>query len=475
MLVLALESSTSSAKAMLYDSEKGIVKTESCHYPAEICKDGVSDTDAVYRLTLEVGRRAAAGQDVAAIALSCVWHSVAVCDKHRQPLGQTYSWNYLKPGEMSSISRKNIPLASRLYHSTGCIPHTSYPREALRYLHANGLELSDKTFFSQGGYNFYRMTGEWLESRTILCGTGLVNVNTLEFDEFAMDYAGVRRDQFGESVLYQDARPLSRETARILGVAAGIPVVPAHSDGALNQIGSCAAVVGRMTFSVGTSGAIRMTTQGPVLPEGRQVWSYFGVTDWVSGAAVSGACNCIDWFRERFLGGRMSFAELDEGEDWQDNMPIFLPFLFGERNPGWQEDRLGGLMDVRPNHTVKDMYRALQMGILFGIYQCYEVLRESVGEPKEIYLSGGILNSRRWTQMAADIFGARMLCAKNLNASSAGAAVLAMHAAGAMDDVRAFTHDIEDAEPVLPREEMTERYRKMYKRYLEYYTLTSKA
>ena len=228
-----------------------------------------------------------------------------------------------------------------------------------------------------------------------------------------------------------------------------------------------------MTFSVGTSGAIRLTTDRPVLPEGHQLWSYFGVTDWMSGAAVSGACNCIDWFREKFMGGRMSFAELDLGEELPGRMPVFLPFLFGERNPGWNDGRMGGFVDIRPEHTALEMYRALQMGILFNIYQCYEVLTQNVGVPQEIYVSGGILNSRRWTQMAADIFGTRMLCVKNLNASCAGAAVLAMHAAGVMDDVRAYTRDIEDARVVAPRAEYTERYRKLYERYLWYYDRTS--
>ena len=473
MLVLALESSTSSAKALLSDPEKGVVRTESCHYPPEFCKDGVTGTDEVYRLTMEMGRRVAAGEDVAAIALSCVWHSVAICDSGMRPLGNTYSWNFMKPSGMSERARQDTALADRLYRSTGCMPHVTYPRESLRYLRANGLDLRDKMLPSQGGYNFYQMTGEFLEALTILCGMGLVDVNTTQFDDFALEYAGVRRDQFGATATYRDARPLNARAAALLGVSPGIPVVPAHSDGALNQIANCAAVVGRMTFSVGTSGAIRLTTDRPVLPEGHQLWSYFGVTDWMSGAAVSGACNCIDWFREKFMGGRMSFAELDLGEELPGRMPVFLPFLFGERNPGWNDGRMGGFVDIRPEHTALEMYRALQMGILFNIYQCYEVLTQNVGVPQEIYVSGGILNSRRWTQMAADIFGTRMLCVKNLNASCAGAAVLAMHAAGVMDDVRAYTRDIEDARVVAPRAEYTERYRKLYERYLWYYDRTS--
>ena len=473
MLVLALESSTSSAKALLYDSERGIVRTESCPYPSEFCKNGVTGTEEVFRLTMEMGRRVAAGEDVAAIALSCVWHSLAVCDSGLKALGNTYSWNFMAPSEMCNRTRHDRDLADRLYRRTGCMPHVTYPREALRYLRENGLELRDKRFMSQGGYNFFRLTGENLETLNIMCGTGLVGVETTDYEDFALDYAGVRADQFGRIVTYEENRSLTARAAELLGVAAGIPVVPAHSDGALNQIANCAAVVGRMTFSVGTSGAIRMTTRRPVLPEGHQLWSYYGVTDWISGAAISGACNCIDWFRNTFMSGRMSFAELDEGEDVPEKLPVFLPFLFGERNPGWRDDRLGGFVDIRAEHTAVEMYRALQMGILFNLYQCYEVLTREVGVPNAIYLSGVILNSRRWTQMAADIFGTGISCMNNLNASSAGAAVLAMNAAGCMDDVRAYTRDIEDAVDVQPRPEMAGRYRELYERYLKYYKLTA--
>lgn len=473
MLVLALESSTSSAKALLYDSEKGIVRTETCPYPPEYCKNGVTGTEEVFRLTMEMGRRVAAGEDVAAIALGCVWHSLAVCDDKLNALGNTYSWNFMAPSEMCNRTRHDHALADRLYRRTGCMPHVTYPREALRYLRENGLELRDKRFMSQGGYNFFRLTGENLEALNIMCGTGLVDVDTADYADFALDYAGVRADQFGRIVTYTENRPLQAWAAQLLGVAPNIPVVPAHSDGALNQIANCAAVVGRMTFSVGTSGAIRMTTQRPVLPEGHQLWSYYGVTDWISGTAISGACNCIDWFRNTFMGASMSFAELDAGEELPKNLPVFLPFLFGERNPGWRDDRLGGFVDIRAEHTAVEMYRALQMGILFNLYQCYEVLTQEVGVPNAIYLSGGILNSKRWTQMAADIFGTRISCMNNLNASSAGAAVLAMNAAGCMDDVRAYTRDIEDAVDVLPRPEMAERYRELYERYMKHYRLTA--
>ena len=52
-----------------------------------------------------------------------------------------------------------------------------------------------------------------------------------------------------------------KEGAALLGQKEGIPVVPAYPDGALNQIGSGALEQGIMSFSVGTSTAIRITAQ----------------------------------------------------------------------------------------------------------------------------------------------------------------------------------------------------------------------
>jgi len=474
MLVLALESSTSSAKALLYDSERGVVAMESSPYDPSFSKDGATGTEEVFRRTMEMGRRVAAGKDVEAVALSSVWHSVALCDEHMRPVGSTYLWNYLAPSDHCRRVRADVSLAGELYKRTGCMPHVTYPRHALKYLVENGLNLEGKLLPSQGGYNFFRLTGEFLETLNIMNGSGFLNVHTLQYDDFATDYVGVKPAQLGRLGTYKDTAPLSEEGAKLLGVSSGIPVVPSHADGALNQIASCAAVVGRMTLSVGTSGAIRLTTARPVLPEGRQIWSYFGVADFMSGAAISGACNCIDWFRDTFMGGRMSFAELDAGEELTNDMPVFLPFLFGERNPGWRDDRRGGFEYIRPSHTARDMYRALQAGILFNLFQCYEVLLREVGEPKEIYASGGILNSRLWTQMMADVFGTRIRCVKNLNASSVGAAVLAMHAAGGFPDIRAFSRDIEGAAEIAPRPDYRKKYAEYYRRYVELYDLTAR-
>ncbi|MEA5051727.1 MAG: FGGY-family carbohydrate kinase, partial [Oscillospiraceae bacterium] len=137
--------------------------------------------------------------------------------------------------------------------------------------------------------------------------------------------------------------------------------------------------------------------------------------------------------------------------------------------------RGGGVGEVAPAHPGVERHRALQAGILFNLYQCYEVLCRDVGAPQKIIVSGGILNSKQWTQMVADIFGHEIVLVKNINASSVGAAVLGAHAAGALADVTAYTAETDGARTVAPRAELRDYYREQYARYLRWYNFTKTA
>jgi len=469
MLVLAVECSTSSGKALLYDTDKGITASESRRYPPEIDRDGMTDTDAVFRLTAELAKKVADGRDVAAVALCGTWHSLAACSADFVPMAPTFSWNFLGSSSVCREMRRDRALAGKFYSRTGCMPHSVYVRHSLQYLKSQGFDYSGCRFLSQGGYAFFKLTGEWAESKSTQCGSGLENIRELAYDEFALDYFGLKSSQLGPLVTYEDTRPLTAEGARLLGLRPGIPVVPAHPDGALNQIGNYADRPGIMTLSIGTSSAIRVAADRPILPESGQLWCYYGVKRWMSGAACSSACNAIDWFRGKYLGGRFSFDELENGLDKRADVPVCLPFVFGERNPGWHDDAKCAFFGIDSGHTLQSLYRSLQMGILFNLYDCYRVLAEEGGAPTEIIASGGGTHSAAWTQMLADIFKKDILVAKNPNASSIGAAALALHAAGALDDVDDFRVDFDNAVRYTPDESMYGYYDAQFARYREVY------
>lgn len=477
MRVLALEASTTSAKAMVFDSESGVVAVESAPYPSSIASGGCQDAEGVYQEMLRLGKRIAAGQDISAVSLCSTWHSVVVTDRAFEPITKIYTWEFTGAAQLSRKMREEASLLSRLYMITGCVPNAVYPRQTLLYLQQQGLDLKDRLVMSQGAYCYYRMTGHFTETPNVQSGGGFLNLDTLRYDPFVLNLLGMEEKQFGALVTYRDTAPLNEETAQMLGIKAGIPVVPAHSDGACSQIGSFCEAPNMMTLSIGTSGAMRMAQDHPVFSDGYETWSYYGVSSYICGAAVSGATNCIDWFRRVFSLESIDYQalETDRKLERKEDTPVFMPFLFGERCPGWQDDRLAGFMELRPHHGLTDLYRAVQEGILFSLFSCYRPLVQLVGEPQSIMVSGGILNSARWTQMLANVFERPILCVQNTNASTVGASVLALHAAGAFPDITAYRKDFDAATAVLPDESTFSYYRSQFARYMDCYRKTSSA
>ena len=469
MQVLVIEASTTAAKAMVYDDEKGVIATESENYGPEIDKGGVHNGALVADVCFRLGRKAAAGRDIAAVACGGVWHTILACDGAMSPVSSVYLWNFTGTDEICKTVRDDPLKAADIYRRTGCMPNITYQPYSILYLKNNGFDTRGKLFSSQGGYNFFKLTGERIETKNLMSGMGFLNTHRLVYDEGIMEMCGVSPEQFGTLADYSAARPLLTESANLLGIPAGIPVVPAHSDGSLNQLGNGCMKAGRMTFSVGTSAAIRLSTAAPVLSDPPGTWCYVGVKGWLSGAATNGACSCINWFKEAVLKNKWSFDELG-GELLSDaHTPVFTPFVFGERCPGWQDTRRGGFHDLTARDDVAAMFRAVSEGILFNVYQCYKILAGLSGEPDTIILSGGILNSEKWVQMAADIFQRKMELSDNPNASLIGGAALALHAGGALDRLEDFPCECERS--VSPRTDaaIARAYEHKFKNYMKYY------
>lgn len=470
MSILALETSTSAAKALLYDIGKGILAVESESYGADIDQGGKQDAEGVYQAMLRAGKKVAAGREVSAIALGGIWHSIVACDNQMNPVERSHVWTFTGTSDICKNIREDTVLSREIYQRTGCMPNITYQPYTIRYLADNGLDLKNKRFCSQASYNFFRMTDEWMETKSIVSGMGLLNTHEWEYDSLILEYMKIDAKQLGPLGTYRDYCPLNQAAAASLGVAVGIPVVSPHPDGALNQVGNGATKPGIMTFSIGTSAAMRISTDRPILSDPPATWCYVGVEGWLSGAAIAGACNCINWFKEKVHLNQLGFSELEKALLAESTGPIFLPFLFGERCPGWQDERKGGFQELSGDTTVQDMYRAICEGIVFSAYQCYEILTAQSNLPKNIILSGGVLNSEKWIQLTADIFNFPMELSQSPHASLLGGVALALCATGELKNPSDFSLPVEHIQN--PRKGVVEYYKKKYQNYLNWYRYT---
>ena len=470
MLILVMESSTTSAKAMLYDDKRGVVGMLSEAYAPgtyDVGEIGTQDPEAIFSQTASLGKKLAEGQKIDAIVPCGTWHNIMVTDRDMKPVTPAYTWTYNGAAAVAAELRANNDFCSDFYQRTGCMVHAIYPVFKLLALKQRGVDLTDKFICSQSSYNVYRLTGQRVTSDSTASGEGLLNIHTRDWDKQSLELVGITSDQLCRLTNYREMFPLTAEGAALLNLPEGTPVLPNYPDGALNQVGAGALNPGVMTFSVGTSGALRLSVTRPVLPQKPSTWCYLSPNGWISGAATSGACNCLDWCKNTLFPADVTYDALEQAEVNIEQMPLFFPFLFGERCPGWNDEWRGGFLKLSPSHTPADLYRSVQEGVLFNLYHCYQMLCKENGVPTEIRLSGGITHSRVWMQMCCDIFGCSMICSDVPHASMLGGAVLALENLGGIDRIENFK--AVDTEILQPNPEMHLLYEKRFAAYLERY------
>ncbi len=442
MYVLGLEASTSAAKAMLWKEGEGVVAVKMAEYAPEDANVTTIDADAAVKATLACGRALLEETDrpeIAAIGLSSIWHSLLLLDENDRPLTRVYTWADTSPAPTVANNRADGALAEKLYRSTGCVIHSMYNLWKWMHLKETGsVPAQTKRLSGLGEYVTFALTGKHIVSASLASGSGFLNLATRQYDEEVLALAGLTADMLPVPVEPSEGAGLSAYAAAELGLPEGTPVCACGPDGGLNHVGAGGLSGSVMTLSVGTSGALRMGVAKPTVMEKPSTWCYYGGEGrYIAGAATSGAGNCVKWFAKDVLLGAKTYKELDamaEAAVTEPNgpdAPYFLPFLFGERSPGWKDTRRGEFACLNGSHTAAHMYYAVLEGVLFNLYQNYTGLVEASGTvPTEISVSGGIVFSPFWLQMAADLFGVPLCENTHEHASLLGAVFMARKKAG---------------------------------------------
>ncbi len=480
MKAIGLEVSTSSAKAIIFCPEEGVITEATRPFAKDVASGPTQDADGIVATAISVLKEVVNSaqcdvNSICAIGLSGTWHSLLLLDNKGKPLGRIKTWADLSAAPIVAPFRKDEAWVRKLYQRTGCMTHALYP--VWKWIHVTQTEpeLARKTsrLSSQLEYVYQTLTGDRSVSWCTASGTGLMNINSLDWDDEILKFAGIRREQLGELVEAFHTAPLLPSVAKEVGLPSGLPVTVGASDGAMNQVGIGGVTEGIMSMSVGTSGALRIAHREPKLPDKPSTWCYYLLDGKrLAGAAINGATNCVDWYLDCLsakLQGHRDYERFTEGASRVsvERAPYFLPFLFGERCPGWQEERTGGFHGVRGTHTEFDLYHSILEGVLFNMYQCYQLLAEVGGAPQDVLMSGGILNSPLWSQMAADIFQRELLATGIANDSTVGAALTALESCGGIDSV-------EDYRPTVtmeftPGDDKSRIYKRRFKTYLDLY------
>ena len=110
-----------------------------------------------------------------------------------------------------------------------------------------------------------------------------------------------------------------------------------------------------------------------------------------------------------------------------------MPFFFGERSTGYNENAKGSIVGLNASHDAIDILQAAIESVAFRFAEILDQLK-TVTDIDEIVASGGALDaSPIWKQIIADVQGRDLLVSNEPEASLRGAVLLALESLGKID------------------------------------------
>ena len=154
------------------------------------------------------------------------------------------------------------------------------------------------------------------------------------------------------------------------------------------------------------------------------------------GGALSEGGNLIAWLRDNLRIDDFKAAEREAASMAPDSHGLtLLPFIAGERSPGWNPTARMHIAGITLATTPTDILRAAQEAIVYGFAAVFDMLGSSLSAPDRVVASGGaLLNTPGWMQMLADALGSPVTASTEEQASSKGAAMIALRALGHIHD-----------------------------------------
>ncbi len=439
-LVLSVDIGTSSLRVLVFDAKGQMLPDIGVQvgYEPQTTPDGGAFLDAdellhqtVQAINAVVEQLSSNANQIAAVTLCTVWHSVLGVDKEGNAVTPFLLWADSRCAREAEELKRT--LNEHDYHArTGCFLHPNFLPAKLLWFHRNFPEIAAKVhrWLSFGEYLHLKLLGTTACSISMASGTGLFNHATNDWDEETLRTIGIAREQLSPITDFEPL-PISRPSPLVPRPLLFALWFPALGDGACSNIGCGAVEPETAALMVGTSSVMRvMTTEENVKPP-FGLWHYR--TDkhhHLIGGAQSNGGVVFQWLTET----------LKLPDDWEEQIAVMqpnehgltiLPFLLSERAPEWDASVPSAVIGIRLHHTPLHLMRAFMEAVALRMALIHQLVKQAVPTVNRIIATGGALvRSQVWTQMFADALGQPITLCIEPEASARGAAIMALRAMG---------------------------------------------
>ena len=326
----------------------------------------------------EVGRALSGDSSTVAVSIGCFMHSFLVLSSCCAALTPVFTWlDTTAPAGIDTVRRK---LGPRFHERTGCHYHPMFPVFKL----ASKPPGRGNRVGSPKAWLAWELSGSFVDDFGMASASGLLDVRSGEWDPELLSIAEMQSQDCPDVVNpHAVVGTITKAGAERFGLATGTALISGSGDGFLANVGSGCTTPRRMAVTLGTSGVARQMVPQPSLNAGAGTFCYRADSDaFLLGCASSNGGNVLDW-------ARSEFGPLEGGLAAGGDIPIFLPWMNGERSLEWNPELKPGWHGRKQSHSPAELSRAVAEGVLFNIAQYVETIeRESGVASEEIVLSG---------------------------------------------------------------------------------------
>ena len=494
--VIGVDIGTQSTKALLVDAEGRIVAQHSHGYKVDTPKPRWAEQwpqvwlDAVQTCVASCVRKAGVPKEsIKSLCVSSLYGGSGIAvDSQIKPLYPCLIWMDRRAGEQVEWVNQHIDL-ERLYDITGNSVDSYYGFTKMLWLKQKQPQIWEQTRYllPPNSYINYCLTGEVAVDHSSAGNIGgIYDVAERQWSVEMLDALGIPLSMMPERLVHSGdvVGALLEEWADKLGLMAGIPLLGGGVDAAMATFAAGVTQAGNHVAMIGTSMCWGYLNQQVDARHGLVSFPhvYNGAKDlYIFGGAITAGAS-VSWFREQFCQGEEQQAR-ETGEDSHaileraaNNVPagsdglVFLPYLMGERSPVWDAKASGSFVGLNLYHTRTHLYRAVLEGVTFALRHNIEAgTRGAQSLDPRLIVVGGASHSDLWMQIIADVTGYPIYTIVQEVEAALGAALLAAHAVGLVDDEQVRKGWVELELRAEPNAENVALYSKIFAEYVALY------
>ncbi len=423
MHILAIDQGTSGAKALVVDSDVGVVAVADYPlHPTYLSDRGVElNPQELLRSVLEAGRRAVelAGRQIDVVSLANQGETVLAWDPATgEPITPALVWQDRRSQHIcDELAAERDWVAQR----TGLVldPYFSAPKMAWlrRHLTRQGVVTTTDCWL------VHQLTGAFVTDVSTASRSLLIDLDSRQWD-------GQLLSLFG---LDQDARPRIVNCDEVVGHteafggAAPVAGLVVDQQAALLAQGCLSVADAKCTF--GTGAFLLANTGADAVRSGA------GLTSSVAWATSDGVAYCIDgqvyaaasairWAAS--VGLIADARELDAAAADDAGGVLCVPALAGLAAPWWRAEATASLSGLTLSTGRGQIVRALLEGVAAQLAELTSAIDSDTGRPlTRLKVDGGLTNSRALMQAVADVLQLPIDVHPAVHATALGSAALA--------------------------------------------------